>query len=180
MTNEEILAEVFDIEGGFSNRKHDGGGPTKFGITGRVLRAWRRSKGGFIPGNSSEIVTAVKSLTREEARAIYIDRFIEKPRFGDIADGSLRHLVVDTGILHGRHRASRWFQRILGVKADGIVGPKTLAAINMNNERETKEVYKRLLARRYRGFAEFVKSDPKQLVFLVGWINRANRFLSPL
>jgi len=28
MTNEEILDETFSIEGGYSNRKHDGGGPT--------------------------------------------------------------------------------------------------------------------------------------------------------
>ena len=180
MTNEEILAEVFDIEGGFSNRKHDGGGPTKFGITGRVLRAWRRDKGGFVPRTAAEIEMAVKSLTKEEAKAIYINRFIERPRFGDIADGDLKHLVIDMGILHGRHRTSRWLQRIIKVKVDGITGSKTIAAINMKDEHETKEVYKRLLARRYRGFAEFTKFDPNQLVNLVGWINRANRFLSPL
>lgn len=68
MTNEEILAEVFDIEGGYSNRKHDGGGPTNFGITGRVLRAWRRDKGGFVPNGAEEIRIAVQSLTKEEAR----------------------------------------------------------------------------------------------------------------
>ncbi len=180
MTNEEILAEVFDIEGGYSNRKHDGGGPTNFGITGRVLRAWRRDKGGFVPNGAEEIRITVESLTKEEARAIYINRFIEKPRFGDIADGNLKHLVVDMGILHGRHRTSRWLQRILKVKVDGITGSRTIAAINTKDEHETKEVYKRLLARRYRGFAEFTKFDPNQLVNLVGWINRANRFLSPL
>ena len=180
MTNEEILDATFDLEGGYSNRKHDGGGPTKFGITGRVLRSWRRDEGGFVPNGAEEIRIAVEALTKKEARAIYINRFIEKPRFGDIADGNLKHLVVDMGILHGRHRTSRWLQRILKVKVDGITGSRTIAAINTKDERETKEVYKRLLARRYRGFAEFTKFDPNQLVNLVGWINRANRFLSPL
>lgn len=177
MTNEEILNKVFAVEGGYSNRKHDGGGPTNFGITGRVLKAWRRSQGGFVPHTSGEIETAVQSLTKTEAKSIYINRFIEKPRFGDIADTHLRHLVIDMGINHGRHRTSRWFQRVIGVKTDGIVGSKTLAAINMKDELETKDVYKRLLARRYRGFAEFTVSDPNQLENLVGWINRTNRFL---
>ena len=177
MTNEEILAEVFNMEGGFSNREHDGGGPTNFGITGRVLRAWRRDKGGFVPNSAEEIELAIKSLTKAEASAIYINRFIEKPRFGDIADDDLRYLVIDMGILHGRHRTSRWLQRILKVKVDGITGSRTIAAINTKNEQEIREVYKRLLARRYRGFAEFTKFDSNQLVNLVGWTNRANRFL---
>ena len=74
MTNEEILDETFDIEGGYSNRKHDGGGPTQFGITGRVLRSWRRDNGGFVPSDAEEIEIAIKSLTKEEAKAIYINR----------------------------------------------------------------------------------------------------------
>lgn len=180
MNNEEILADVFNIEGGYSNRKHDGGGPTNFGITGRVLRAWRRDKGGFVPRTAAEIEIAIKHLTKSEAKEIYLNRFIERPRYGDIADEMLKHLVIDMGILHGRHRTSRWLQRIIKVKVDGIVGSKTLAAINMKDELETREVYKRLLARRYRGFAEFTKFDPNQLVNLVGWTNRANLFLSLL
>lgn len=180
--NMNIIAETINFESDkFTNRKSDGGGPTKYGITGRTLKDWRRQTNGVIPYDAPSIAAAVQALSRDEAVSIYMENFIKKPRFGEINDLNLRHLVVDTGVLHGRHRAARWLQRVLEVKVDGRVGPNTLAAINWNdNKDKTREIHKKLLARRYRGFADFVQSNPSQLVWLEGWVNRANTFLLKL
>jgi len=48
-----------------------------------------------------------------------------------IEDGRLRALVVDAGVNHGVRRAAKWLQRAAGVEEDGIVGPRTLAAVNV-------------------------------------------------
>lgn len=109
---------------------------------------------------------------------MYQGLYILKPRFGEIRDGALRALAVDTGVLHGRQRGGRWLQEVVGgLKLDGQVGDKTLAAINAGDPRR---IFTRLLARRLRGVADFVQSAPDQLVNLEGWINRCNEFLLDL
>ena len=171
----DVIADVLRREGSkFTDDPHDRGGPTRFGITVKALCAYRRAAGGFVPKTVDEIREAIKSLTKAEARAIYQRDYIDKPRFGEIKHPELRALVIDTGVLHGRHRAARWLQGVAKVKADGWVGDITLGAVN---GRSWRPIYLGLLARRYSGFAAFVKSKPSQLKFLKGWTSRANEFL---
>ena len=170
----DVIADILRREGGFVDYPDDGGGPTNGGITVAALCEYRREVGGFVPKTVDEIREAMHSLSKKEARAIYEQLYIEKPRFGDIKHPELRALVIDTGVLHGRNRAARWLQGVVGVKADGKVGPITLGAVN---GRQWRSIYLKLLARRYRGFADFVQSKPSQLKFLKGWTNRANEFL---
>ncbi len=170
----DVIADVLKREGGFVNDPDDGGGPTNFGITAEPLCEFRREVGGFVPKTVDEIREAIKSLSKNEARTIYQRLYIDRPRFGEIKHPELRALVIDTGVLHGRHRAARWLQGVAKVKADGWVGDITLGAVN---GRSWRPIYLGLLARRYRGFADFVWSRPSQLKFLKGWTNRANEFL---
>ena len=67
-----------------------------------------------------------------------------------------------------------FYQGVAKVKADGWVGDITLGAVN---GQQWRPIYLGLLARRYQGFAAFVKSKPRQLKWLKGWVNRANEFL---
>jgi len=168
------IADILRREKGFVDDPDDGGGPTNFGITIETLCDWRRSVDGFVPTTVKDIREVMQNLSAKEARAIYRQNYIQKPRFGDIKHPELRALVIDTGVLHGRHRAARWLQEIVGVEVDGRVGPMTLGAVN---GRQWRSIYKKLLARRYRGFADYVQSKPSQLKWLEGWVNRANEFL---
>ncbi len=170
----DVIANVLKREGGFIDDPDDRGGPTHYGVTVEALCEFRREAGGFVPKTVGDIREAIKSLSKDEARAIYQRLYIDKPRFGEIKHPELRALVIDTGVLHGRHRAARWLQSVAKVKADGWVGDITLGAVN---GRSWRPVYLGLLARRYRGFADFVQSKPSQLKFLKGWVNRANEFL---
>lgn len=171
----DVIADTLRREGGFVDDPDDGGGPTHFGITVESLCEFRREVGGFVPKTVDEIRETIKSLTEAEARAIYQRNYIDKPRFGEIKHPELRALVIDSGILHGRHRAARWLQGVIGgIKADGWVGDITLGAVN---GRSWRPIYLGLLARRYRGFADFVWSKPSQLKWFRGWVNRANEFL---
>ncbi len=171
----DVIADVLRREGSkFTDDPHDRGGPTRWGLTIEPVCEYRREVGGFVPKTVDEIRETIKSLTEDEARAIYQRLYIDQPRFGEIKHPELRALVIDTGILHGRHRAARWLQGVAGVKADGWVGDITLGAVN---GRSWRPIYLGLLARRYQGFAAFVKSKPSQLKWLKGWVNRANEFL---
>lgn len=58
---------------------------------------------------------------------------------------------------------------MLGVTADGIVGPKTVAAVNADKDLLTK-VYNA----RKTYFENIVKRNPSQKKWLNGWMNRIN------
>ena len=170
----DVIADILKREKGFVDDPDDGGGPTNKDITIEALCEYRREVGGFVPKTVDEIRQAIQNLSVEEARGIYQRNYIDKPRFGEIKHPELRALVIDTGVLHGRHRAARWLQGVAGVKADGWVGDITLGAVN---GRLWRPIYLGLRTRRYRGFADFVQSKPSQLKFLEGWVVRANEFL---
>ena len=170
-----VIADILRREGSkFTDDPHDQGGPTRWGLTIEPVCEYRREVGGFVPKTVDEIRETIKALTEDEARTIYQRLYIDRPRFGEIKHPELRALVIDTGVLHGRHRAARWLQGVAGVKADGWVGVITLGAVN---GRQWRPIYLGLLARRYSGFVAFVKLKPSQLKFLKGWTNRANEFL---
>lgn len=65
-------------------------------------------------------------------------------------------------------------QRILGVTDDGVVGPKTLEAIN--NYPDQSELFKKLWLRRKQHFEDIVKANQTQKEFIKGWLNRLNDF----
>lgn len=160
----------------FTNRPADRGGPTKFGITGATLRAWRRKTGGFVPKRGAATSEAVRALQEPEARAIYRDRYVARPGFDRIKDDDLFALAVDTGVLHGPWRAVKWLQRGLGTVEDGIVGPKTLRAAG----RRPRDARKAIIAARFASYGRTVNRDPSQLTFINGWIARTNEFLAAL
>ncbi len=172
--NAAIIDRLIAREGGFTDRHDDRGGPTNYGITLPVLRAWRRRVGGAVPDGQAESRAAIRSLTKGEARAIYTVMFLERHRLGEIDAKHLREHVLDAVVLHGPRRAIRWLQRTLGVKADGIVGPMTLAAVNTSDTAPTNLAF---FKKRLTHIADIVARDPRQAVFLRGWTRRALSFI---
>lgn len=70
----------------------------------------------------------IKRLSLERAKEIY-----RKDYWGDFADtlpSGLDYLWFDICVNNGRRQANILLQRGLDVDADGIIGPKTLAAIS--------------------------------------------------
>jgi lysozyme family protein len=177
MTTEQILDDIIRREGRvYTNHPADRGGPTKFGITQATLAGWRGR-----PVSANEVA----ALDEEEARQIYRRRYVADPGFETIADDRLRALLVDTAVLHGPGRSVRWLQTVLGVTADGAIGPQTRAALAHAG---ANAVYYALVAERGRALVALALSDletkqflakhPKvQLRFLRGWTNRVWEFL---
>lgn len=63
-------------------------------------------------------------------------------------------------------------QQLLGVKADGIVGVKTLAAVN--NYTNQRKLFESLKNARKAYIDKVIKNDPSQIVNKKGWLNRIN------
>ena len=168
MTDDEIIDYVLKFEGGFTDNPNDRGGPTNFGITAADYGAFLGQPG---PATAAQ----VRSMTRDQAIEIYRDRYIAHPGYAAIADGNLKLVVVDSGVLFGTGRATRWLQQALGVAADGAIGNQTTAALA--NVPDVAKLTHRVLGLRFRAIADIVAANASQLVFVRGWTNRAATLL---
>lgn len=153
---DRALSEVFKHEGGYVDHPKDPGGATNMGITFAVLKAWR----------GREITKQdVKNLTRAEAADIYRKNYWDKVR-GDELPAGLDLAVFDFAVNSGPKRAAEFLQRLLGVTADGIIGPDTLAAV-----RAIKDVA--LMINMYMDRREsFLKGLKTFPTFGKGWMSR--------
>lgn len=166
---EEVITEVLRAEGrdAYTNDPVDRGGPTKWGIT---QAAWSEAIGR--PATEDD----VKVITEFEARAFYRSRYVIDPRFHELPD-QLIEMVVDCGVNHGQKRAAQWVQKAVGARADGVIGPKTLAAVHSV---PWIAVYSRVCAHRIRFYGEIVRRDRSQARFIAGWNSRAAKYVDRL
>ena len=67
--------------------------------------------------------------------------------------------------------AARILQDVLGIAADGILGPRTVAAVNGAAAMGLRERFQAAMAAHFTGVAEM---HPAERKFLQGWINRVN------
>ena len=111
----------------------------------------------------------MSALTTDEARAIYRQRYVADPGFEGIKHPPLLALLVDAGVHSGPKRAVEWLQTALGVSADGVLGPRTRAALM---SADPVVLYRRVLATRLRFLGRLITQDRRQAAFAAGWMNR--------
>jgi len=116
------LSNCLDVtlphEGGYSDHPADPGGATNMGITIGVLSDER----GYAVSKAE-----VKALTLSEAKAIYAKRYWSPLNAEGLPFG-LDCATFDAGVNSGIRRGAKWLQAAVGVNADGVIGPATLAA----------------------------------------------------
>lgn len=147
----------------YTNNKKDKGGPTKYGIT---LATWRRvgyDKNGDGVLNEED----VKLLTKDDFHRVFKQNYWNACKADKIQDQSVANMLVDFAYNSGVKRAATYLQLTLGITADGIIGNKTLFAINKSNG-------KRLFERFKKTREDYLKSIAKgeQKDFLDGWLRR--------
>lgn len=171
---EKALSFTLGSEGGYSDHPADRGGKTNMGITaGTLARAYER-----------EIVrhNDIRRLTRADAKTIY-KAFYWQPSCADEMPWPLCALHFDAAVNHGLGGAGKLLQRALnrfgaGLKIDGVVGQRTMAALN-NRLKLRKgflaEICICYLEQRTLLFERIVANNPSQKVFLRGWMNRIKK-----
>jgi lysozyme family protein len=148
---------------GFANDPDDTGGATMVGITIGTYRTYCRYKGWKSPS-----VNDLKAMPYKVWRDIVYTLYWSKWKAENIADQNVANIVVDW--IWGSGAATiKKMQILLGVTADGIVGPKTLAALN-----NTPGIKDKIYQARKAYFEAIVKKNPTQKKWLKGWMNRLN------
>lgn len=124
-----IIDKIIEREGGYVNNQNDAGGPTMYGVTERVARAWGYEG-------------PMHMLSRSLAAKIYLKQYFEDPGFAHVLPLSvpIAAELTDTEVNLPPRRAGAFLQRALNVcnrmgrsyadiVVDGIVGPATANAL---------------------------------------------------
>lgn len=172
-----IVTDVIDAliarEGGYVDHPADRGGPTRWGITEQVARAW---------GYAGDM----RDLPRETAEAIYLERYWTGPGFNQVAarTDAIAAELLDTGVNMGPMVASRFLQRALNVLnrgasaypdvvVDGVVGRMTLYALDRfiaaRGPEGLKVLLRMLNAQQSVRYIELAEARPSQEEFEYGW-----------
>lgn len=155
---ETAINSVLSHEGGYVNDPTDRGGETKYGISKR-----------------SYPNIDIKNLTLEQAKAIYKRDFWDNQPYKNINDIELSTKMFDLSVNMGAIQANKLLQRALRalgqtVVEDGVIGSKSLAAINSVDSSKLLVSLRSEAAGYYRIIAA-VKTN--QIRFLQGWLTRA-------
>lgn len=150
---------------GYHMVKGDKGGPTMCGVTISTYTDWRRRQGKPVP-----TIADLKALEYAEWLAILKNLFWDPCKADQISNDSIALMLVDWRWVNGT-QAIRDAQIAFSLLPDGIVGPKTLAALNAE---PAETVFRRLKAARERSYRIIAQRNTSQRIFLNGWINRTN------
>jgi len=142
---------VLAHEGGYVNDPDDPGGETNLGISKRAH-----------PDED------IPNLTRERAALIYRRHYWRAAGCHGLP-WPLNLALFDAAVQHGPVRGVQLLQLVLGVKVDGINGPRTrAAALRANGPGFLAE----LLAERAHFYATLVTADSRRAKYLRGWLRR--------
>lgn len=125
----KCLTEVLRHEGGYVDHPSDPGGATNMGVTRKTLARWRK-----VTPWTDLPKAQVQDLTLDEAGLIYRANYWNTAGAGSMPAG-VDLALFDFAVNSGPDRAIRVLQGVLGVAADGEVGPVTLAAVQAADPR---------------------------------------------
>lgn len=156
---------ILQWEGGFVNDPDDLGGATNKGVTIGTYEAYCRKKGYPRP-----TVERLKNLSTAEWTEILKTMYWDRWQADLIKSQSIANILVDWVWASGVH-GIKIPQEVVGVLADGVVGPKTIAAVNSKNP---QELFASIKMARVAFIDEICRKRPANLKFKRGWLNRIN------
>lgn len=182
---------VLDLEGGFQNHPEDWGNYNAYDDQGNYVPYQERKGRTLQSGTNRGISTAlysslakrevseeeIRTITEEQAKAIYKTVFWDGVKGDLILHQQIANLIFDTHVNHGGY-GKKMVQRVLNhlgfaLEEDGIVGAKTLAAIN---QADPAELHDSILDIRILKYQELAAKRADNDRFLQGWLNRLKKF----
>ena len=158
---ERIFDYLLKVEGGYSNDEHDKGGKTKYGIIEEEARDF---------GYKGDM----QDLTKDFAKNIYLKKYYLGNKLDKIVNDKVALSICDWTVNSGRNgikNAQIAINQLTNsnLDVDGIIGNKTLEALNAADSDKFLEVYHNLQRIYYRSKVE---ADNTQEKFFLGWMNR--------
>jgi lysozyme family protein len=151
----DCLELVLKHEGGYVHHEKDPGGRTNLGVTQRVWEEWVKHP--VTEKDMRELTPALVAPMYEMKywRTSYCEKL---PRGLDL-------LVFSMAVNAGSGRSVKLLQDAIGVVADGVIGPNTMAKINEANVEVLIDKFSEARTAYYKGLKLFP-------VFGKGWLSR--------
>ena len=160
--------KMLAFEGGFVNDPRDHGHETNMGVT---LATWKSM--GYDKNNDGIIDRQdIKMLTRDDVLMVLRRGYWNRWAADLIDNQSIAEQLVDWTWTSGKWGII-WPQRLLEIRADGMVGNYTLAKVNSASP---AQFHSQVQLARVAFAHETCGRDPSQGKFLKGWLNRINSF----
>lgn len=162
---------------GYVDHPLDKGGATNFGISLSFVKDTGDIETFDTNGDMILDKTDIKNMTFEQAVKAYKKYFWDYYDLDSIEDNKKCFLIFDSAVNHGLKGATRLVQKTLSelgypIKVDGIYGPKTKSALI---ECPVDDFIRVFQEKRTALYNAIVKNNPKQKVFLKGWLNRIDQ-----
>jgi lysozyme family protein len=154
----DCLELVLKHEGGFVNHPKDPGGITNLGVTKRVWEEWIGH-----PATEKDM----RELTPALVAPMYEMKYWRTSYCEKLPRG-LDLLVFSMAVNAGSGRSVKLLQNAIGVVADGVIGPNTMAKINEANVETLIDKFSEARTAYYKGLKLFP-------VFGRGWLNRTDK-----
>lgn len=164
---EIAFKHILEVEGGFVNDSSDHGGPTNFGITHKTLSD-------FLGHSVTE--EDVRSIDISVVKQIYKKNYWDRLRLDFVNYAPLAFFMFDQAVNRGTRKVAEQIQEQLKVQVDGIIGPKTLQAIN--DLQNPHGLLLSFLKASQNSYIRIVQADPTQIKYLKAWIGRTHKFLT--
>lgn len=165
---EFVMPLILRWEGRFVKDLDDLGKAANMGVTLNTLSAYRKSKN--LPPPS---IYDLKRLSRKEWSNILKTYYWDRWKADDICNQAVANILVDWVWVSGVY-GIKIPQQVLEVKADGMVGERTLAVLNAYQPQA--ELFGRIKQARFDYVACICKARPRMEIFQKGWNNRIRSF----
>lgn len=155
------IKKTLSFEGGFANIPSDPGGMTYRGVSRKAHPNWPgwRVVDSKQPLKHNQIIPELEP----DVIAFYKKHYWDKIRLDEVCNDAIAGFVFDTYV-HSGGSGIRMLQRAIGVDDDGVVGAKTIHALNQTNIEILKNA--RIV---------YVRSLNKPQ-FMRGWLRRIESF----
>lgn len=157
----KFLDYIFEVEGGFNDDENDRGGATNFGITHDDAKKYLGYTGDM------------RNFKKSDAEKIYEKVYYRGNHIDKITDDRVALSIFDwavnsggKGIKKAQIVANKFGANLV---IDGIIGNKTLEAINAIDPKMFLKEYHEMQRTFYKNLAA---RDSTQEDFLKGWLNR--------
>lgn len=179
-------------EGGYSNNPRDRGGETYRGVSRKYHPGWKgwhavdavkASAGAMPPHGSRDYLRWKAGIDRALAENAELQGDVSSfyatelwcPQYERIESQELvnwlfSHTVNISPVHNGKSIVHKWLQRALRIVDDGIIGPRTIAAVNARSD--IAELIDSMKDDAKRYYTAIVSAHPDQAQFLKGWLAR--------
>lgn len=164
---EDAIEFVLKNEGGLVDDPNDPGGITAWGIS---LRFYKTIK-------AKVTANDIKRLTKDEAKNIYENHFWNRNKYYALNSQKIATKAFDMSVNCGVRASNQALQKAVMhsskciLRVDGILGDKTIAAVNSANEQDVYQSFKSF-QRDY--YLDVLKRFPELAKYKNGWLKRAS------